>query len=121
VQLLLEHGAQAALNRVVPLKLNQAADVIVHVTALMLCEEATTAKVLLAAGADVHVTTPAGDTCLHVAAGHKTSAAVLCLLIKAGADLQAVNKEGQTAAQIAHERGNTLIEQLLNRAAQQGH
>jgi hypothetical protein len=47
---------------------------------------------------------------------------MLCLLIKAGADLHAVNKSGKTAAQLAHDRGFTLIEQLLNRAAQQqGH
>jgi hypothetical protein len=30
-----------------------------------------------------------------------------------------VNDMGQTAAQIAHDVGDTLIEQLLNRAAQQ--
>jgi ankyrin repeat protein len=44
---------------------------------------------------------------------------MLCLLIKAGADLHAVNSKGKTAAQIAHDRGHILIEQLLNRAAQQ--
>jgi ankyrin repeat protein len=44
---------------------------------------------------------------------------MLCLLIKAGADLHAVNNEGKTAAQLAHDKGHTLIEQLLNRAAQQ--
>jgi hypothetical protein len=43
----------------------------------------------------------------------------MCLLIKAGVNLQAVNYEGITAAQIAHNKGYTLIEQLLNRAAQQ--
>src|SRR6185437_3330077 len=88
-------------------------------TALMLCTEAATVKLLLAAGADVHKTNARGDTCLHVAARHKLSAAALCLLIKAGTDLHAVNNEGNTAAQLAHDRGYTLIEQLLNRAAQQ--
>jgi ankyrin repeat protein len=79
-------------------------------------------KLLLAAGADVHVTNEAGDTCLHVAARHNHKASVVCLLIKAGADLQAVNSEGKTAAQLAHDRGHVLIEQLLIRAAQQhGH
>jgi hypothetical protein len=43
----------------------------------------------------------------------------VCLLIKAGADLRAVNNVGKTAAQAAHDKGNTLIEQLLIRAAQQ--
>jgi hypothetical protein len=42
-------------------------------------------------------------------------------LIKAGADLHAVNSEGKTAAQLAHDKGNTLVEQILIRAAQQEH
>jgi ankyrin repeat protein len=67
----------------------------------------------------VHVRTYAGDTCLHLAAKHEASAAMICLLIKAGADLHAVNSEGRTPAQVAHDRGNTFIEQLLIRAAQQ--
>ena len=87
----------------------------------MQCAAADTVKVLLAAGADVHVTTAAGDTCLHVAARHNYTAPVLCLLIKAGADLHAVNEAGKTAAQLAHDKGHALTEQLLNRAAQQGH
>jgi ankyrin repeat protein len=119
-QLLLEHGATAVINTLVPTRYSQSARGFMQVPSLMMCEKPATAKVLLAA--DVHVTTDSGDTCLHMAAGHKTSAAMLCLLIKAGADLHAVDSEGRTAAQIAHERGNTLIEQLLNRAAQQqGH
>jgi ankyrin repeat protein len=121
VQLLLEHGATATMNSVVPLRRRDNARGYVQATALMLCAEPAVVKVLLAAGADVHVRTDAGDTCLHVAAGYKTSAAVLCLLAKAGADLHAVNNEGKTAAQIAHDVGNTLIEQLLNRAAHQRH
>jgi ankyrin repeat protein len=67
----------------------------------------------------VNVTTAAGDTCLHAACRHGLPVPVLCLLIKAGADLHAVNNDGKTAAQTAHDRGHTLIEQLLNRAAQQ--
>jgi uncharacterized protein len=75
-------------------------------------------KLLLTAGADVQAVTSRGNTCLHVAAQHGYSAPVVCLLIKAGADLHAVNREGKTAAQVAHYAGHTLIEQLLNRAAQ---
>ena len=86
----------------------------------MLCRDTDTLKVLLAAGADVHVTTHAGDSCLHVAVKFTYTVPMLCLLIKAGADLRAVNNDGKTAAQVAHDRGYTLIEQLLNRAAQQG-
>jgi uncharacterized protein len=53
-------------------------------TAVMLCEQPEQLKLLLAAGADVHVTTDRGNTALHVAAVHKFAAPVLCLLIKAG-------------------------------------
>jgi ankyrin repeat protein len=91
------------------------------VTALMLCKEPAVLEVLLAAGADVKLINSTSNSCLHVAVRHKRSAVILCLLIKAGADLHAVNSEGKTAAQLAHEYGYTLIEQLLNRAAQQGH
>jgi ankyrin repeat protein len=60
-----------------------------------------------------------GDTCLHAAVVRKHPVPVVCLLIKAGADLHAVNSSGKTAAQLAHDEGYTLIEQILNRAAQQ--
>jgi ankyrin repeat protein len=80
-QLLLEHGATAVLNKIVPLQYKDSARGHLHVTALMMCEETAITKVLLAAGADVHVTTATGDTCLHKAAAHHTSAAKLCLLI----------------------------------------
>jgi ankyrin repeat protein len=74
-------------------------------------------KLLLAAGADVHVTTDRGNTALHVAAAHKHPAPVLCLLIKAGVDLHAENCDGKTAAQVAGDPGNTLTATLLTRAA----
>jgi uncharacterized protein len=120
VQLLLEHGATAVMNRAIPITcIYGDAHCCNNSTALMLCTTIDTVKALLAAGADVHATNNVGDTCLHSAARHKFSAAMLCLLIKAGADLHAVNREGKTAAQIAHDRGHTLTEQLLNRAAQQ--
>jgi uncharacterized protein len=113
-QLLLEHGATAVLNNVVSVNC-----CCTGLTALMLCTEADTLKLLLAAGADVHITTDAGDTCLHKAAAHGCVAPVVCLFIKAGVDLSAVNSRGKTAAQVAHDRGCTLTEQLLLRAAQQ--
>eukprot|EP00953_Heterococcus_sp_UTEX-ZZ885_P039712 20348-Heterococcus_DN1.PRE.1 len=115
VQLLLKHGGTAELNSVVPVQCSE------HgcetATALMTCAEPDLVKLLLAAGADVHVTNDAGNTALHIAAKHKWSASMLCLLIKAGANLHALNNEGKTAEQIAHECGHTLLEQLLNRAA----
>jgi ankyrin repeat protein len=88
------------------------------VTAVMLCKHAPTLKLLLAAGADVHATTSTGNTCLHAAAAHRYVAPVLCLLIRAGGDLNAVNNAGKTAAQVAHDCGHKLAEQLLIRAAQ---
>jgi ankyrin repeat protein len=121
VQLLLEHGATAVIKIVIPKRCCTDAHCCASVTALMLCTDADTVKLLLAAGADVHITNHVGDTCLHVPAKHNWVTPMLCLLIKAGANLHAVNNEGKTAAQLAHERGYTLIEQLLNRAAQQSH
>jgi ankyrin repeat protein len=105
VQLLLEHGATAVMNSAV---INTAVAIECDYvqlycrgkTAPMMCTEAHTVKLLLAAGADVHVTNDVGDTCLHVAAKQNYTAPVLCLLIKAGADLHAVNNEGKTAAQL---------------------
>jgi uncharacterized protein len=120
-QLLLEHGATAVINSVVPWRCPKSIEhcCVSGVTALMMCATVDTVKVLLAAGADVHVTTAAGDTCLHKAAAHALPVPVVCLLIKAGVDLLAVNNAGKTAAQVAHAKGHALIEQILNRAAAQ--
>eukprot|EP00953_Heterococcus_sp_UTEX-ZZ885_P029384 15599-Heterococcus_DN1.PRE.2 len=115
VQLLLEHGADVVINTLQ----YTATDEHSPVSAVMVCNDAAVLKLLLTAGADVHAVTSSGDTCLHIAARHSYSAPVLCLLIKAGADLQAVNEQGLTAAEVAHDACNTLLEQLLNRAAQQ--
>jgi ankyrin repeat protein len=117
IQLLLKHGATAAMNSVVPQQCVH--ECCTTATALMLCAEVDTVKMLLKAGADVHVTTDAGDTCLHVAVRHKIPMPVVCLLIKAGVDIHAVNHTGKTAAQMAHDKGYTLIEQILQRAVQQ--
>eukprot|EP00953_Heterococcus_sp_UTEX-ZZ885_P037182 19119-Heterococcus_DN1.PRE.4 len=86
-------------------------------SAVMHCRQPAHMKLLLAAGADVHMTTVRGNTALHVAAAHKHPAPVLCLLIKAGVDLHAVNSGGKTAAQVAADTGNTLAAALLTRAA----
>jgi uncharacterized protein len=68
VQLLLEHGATAAMNTLVPaLSVVEGAQIWSRVSALVMCTEVQTLKALLAAGADVHVTTHVGDTCLHLA------------------------------------------------------
>jgi uncharacterized protein len=86
-------------------------------TVLMAADTPAVVKVLLAAGADVHRTTDQGNTCLHTAAALNYPAPVICLLIKAGVNLRAVNREGKTAAAVAHDKGNTLAAALLNRAA----
>jgi ankyrin repeat domain-containing protein 17 len=120
LHLLLQHGAAVVVNSVVPVRCPTSnACCCIGLTTLMMCTGADTVKPLLAAGADVHAVTAAGDTCLHIAARHGLSAAGLCLMIKSGADLHAVNNDGNTAAQVAHIRGYTLTEQLLIRAAQQ--
>jgi ankyrin repeat protein len=104
---------------VLNMKALDACDCCGHKTVLMICKQPAVTKLLIAAGADVSVTTMQQCTCLHVAAAHSCPASVICLLIKAGVDLHAVNSSGKTAAEVAHDAGNTLIEQLLNRAAQQ--
>jgi uncharacterized protein len=113
LQLLLQHSHAAAMLDT----LADECDCCGKRTAVMICDQPAHLKLLLAAGADVHVTTDRGNTALHVAAVHKHPAPVLCLLIKAGVDLHAVNNDGKTAAQVAAESGNTLAAALLTRAA----
>jgi uncharacterized protein len=115
VPLLLEHGAAVLVNRESDA---QRCDCCGSCSPLMLCKNAMTLKLLLAAGGDVHSrTTVFGNTCLHVAAVHDYSAPVICLLIKAGADLHALNNAGKTAAQVAEAKGHQLAAALLSRAA----
>jgi uncharacterized protein len=113
VKLLLEHGAAATINSMSEMQCGCCG----RGTALMMSQQPAVTKLLLAAGADVHIANTEGNTCLHVAAAHRYSAPVLCLLIKAGADLHAVNRDNKTAADVAHSKGNTLGESLLVRAA----
>jgi ankyrin repeat protein len=113
LQLLLEQDGAAAMINNLSVQCNCCG----LRTALMACKQPAHLKLLLAAGADVHVTTETGNTALHVAAVHKFAAPVMCLLIKAGVDLHAVNSDGKTAAQLAADSGNTLAAALLTRAA----
>jgi ankyrin repeat domain-containing protein 17 len=114
VTLLLEHGAAVVIDSIAPCPCGYCS---APVTALMMCSEPAILKQLLSAGADVHKTTAAGASCLHVAVKHKYTAAILWLLIKAGVDLAAGNRDGLTAAQVAHAARNALAEALLIRAA----
>jgi Ankyrin repeats (3 copies) len=68
MNLLLDNGATAIINNVIPM--NCADGCCNGLTVLMLCNEADAVKALLTAGASVHVTNNSGDTCLHVAARH---------------------------------------------------
>jgi uncharacterized protein len=95
-----------------------------HTPPLMACTEPAKLKLFLAAGADVNATSNVGVSALQVAAAHGHPASVLCLLIKAGADLRYTSTQvhhysGMTAAQIAAQRGHTLAATLLTRAAEQ--
>jgi ankyrin len=114
LQLLLEHGAAAVIDSLSPVCEHSSCG---KGTALMSCESPAAVKILLAANANVHTPTDRGNTALHVAAVHKFAAPVLCLLIKAGVDLHAVNSAGKTAAQVAADTGNALAAALLTRAA----
>jgi ankyrin repeat protein len=87
------------------------------VTALQRCTDLACLKLLPEAEADVHAVTSRGNKTLHVAAQHKHPAPVICMLIKAGTSLSAVNSSGLTAAELALARGNTLGAALLSRAA----
>jgi uncharacterized protein len=101
LQLLLDcGGAAAVIDSVFPL-----CGCCGDRSALMMCKQPTELKLLLAAVADVHMTTHRGNTALHVAAAHGHPASVLCLLIKAGVDLRAENSAGKTAAQVAVDSG----------------
>jgi uncharacterized protein len=113
LQLLLEHGAAAVINQQCLGCACTAGDL----TALMCADTPATVQLLLAHGADVHIRTAAGDTCLHIAAKHGHPASVLCLLIKAGADLTATDGNGDTPADVALANGNELAAALLHRAA----
>jgi uncharacterized protein len=114
VKLLLEHGAAAVIDNLAPCPCGNCS---APVTALMMCLVPDILQQLLHAGADVHKTTAAGDTCLHVAVqhrpiigNHKSEGAMLRMLIKAGVDLAALNSDGLTAAQLARARGYTNVE-----------
>jgi uncharacterized protein len=115
VQFLLQRGAGVLLNSLYPMS----CEVCSRVTCIMDSKHTAITKMLLAAGADVHIRSSTGNTCLHVAAHHEHPVPVVCLLIKAGADIAAVNDADHTAADVAREKGNDLLAALLDRAAAQ--
>ena len=59
-----------------------------------------------------------GRNALHTAAEFGRSVQVVCKLLKLGVDCTAQNDAEQTPADVAREKGHTLLAQLLDRAAQ---
>jgi Ankyrin repeats (3 copies) len=86
-------------------------------TPLMLAMELPLLKLLLEAGAAVNATSADGSTALHYAAKQGVNAAVICCLLKAGADATATDSKGLDAAAVAAERGHAAVAALLQRAA----
>jgi ankyrin repeat protein len=66
----------------------------------------------------VATVTATGDTALHLAARHGYSAREVCLLIKAPAKINTVNRAEHTPQQVAEISGHTLLATLLTRVAQ---
>jgi ankyrin repeat protein len=118
-RLLLPHTATAVINRAVLALCGPdcCGSATVLVLAATLCRDPALLQLLLANGADVHATTASDSTVLHAAVQHSAPVPIICLLIKAGVDLQLVDGLGRTAAQSAADNGNHLIAALLNRAA----
>ena len=90
-------------------------------TPLMLAckkENIRTINVLLNAGANPHISDDSGDTCLHYAVNGVRSEEALDIIISHGVDVNAVNKNIQTALMIACDKRRTdLINILLNARA----
>ena len=63
-------------------------------------------------------TEKAGWSVLHTAVNYKRPVRVICKLLKLGVDPLAKNNNDQTPADLARAEGQTLIAQLLDRAAQ---
>ena len=72
---------------------------------------------LLREGADVHARRPDGSTVLHVAAQWRTPAAVVRMVLAAGADPIARDREGKTPADYSREGDPTELAQLLDAPA----
>eukprot|EP00953_Heterococcus_sp_UTEX-ZZ885_P016296 9167-Heterococcus_DN1.PRE.5 len=83
------------------------------VTPLMLARELPVVRLLLSAGAAVNAKNADGTTALHQAAELELSAAVICCLLKAGADATAVNNHGHEPAAVAAKHGDTATAALL--------
>jgi ankyrin repeat protein len=95
------------------------------VTALMHATSGGSLEVveeLIAAGADVNATSIKGFTpllyCLSTLHPKKTYIAIVALLLKAGADVCAVTRDGMSAFELARERGFKELSEMLISAKQ---
>ena len=79
-------------------------------------EKVDAIKVLLNAGADPNIRDDDGETCLHYATGSGCSNEALLPIIHNGADLNAANKQNQTALMLACRRGKANAVNALLRA-----
>jgi ankyrin repeat protein len=78
----------------------------------VLSREVSFVVCLIKAGADVKVRDERGNTPLHLAARDKKGGPIAKVLIEAGADLQAINMEKETALMVA-ERSNSDVYNVL--------
>jgi ankyrin repeat protein len=76
---------------------------------------------LIAHGADVNARAPGGRTAVHFAAQRNTGPKTLALLVDSGADLTAVDDDGQTPLDIAKHNGkDRLVEWISTRLCANG-
>ncbi len=73
-------------------------------------------ELLLASGADVNVADLSADTPLMAAARDRDATRIVRGLLRAGADIHAEDRDGQTALAIALEEGHSQVANLLQQA-----
>jgi uncharacterized protein len=86
-------------------------------TPLMYASTAAVVELLLAAAADAAAVGDGGGTTLHLQASIGACARSICLLLKAGADPTALDRDGSTPAHRAGIHGHFALEALLSHAA----
>jgi uncharacterized protein len=101
---LLENGASAVVNR--PVQMCKCCGPLVP---LVVSRDPAIVKLLLAAGADVHVRSSCGSTCLHVAARHKHPVPVLCVMLHVSSSSRRTTR-CSTVCVLAEGRSQSVIQ-----------